>query len=167
MSGPVDIMDHAVERSRDVLVTGMGFCLPGDQRPVFTAEDVWQIAAYGRSCLSRDGIYHGSVNLSDADFRERLPDFPGVFAQHFTDAHRFGWCRWWRPLWTPDWIHEPVISPRPRSLPAGPASMPMSRATSRSFAPTRSTPPRKRRWICISPVSRPSHRPTSPWSRPR
>src|SRR2546421_7968190 len=90
MSGPVDIMDHAVERSRDVLVTGMGFCLPGDQRPVFTAEDVWQIAAYGRSCLSRDGIYHGSVNLSDADFRERLPDFPGVFAQHFTDAHRFG-----------------------------------------------------------------------------
>ncbi|MCX4820911.1 ketoacyl synthase [Streptomyces sp. NBC_01142] len=76
--------------ARDAVVTGMGFCLPGEGRPVFTAEEVWDIASHGRSCLLRDGVYHGPVHLSDAMFEERLPEFPGVFARHFTSAHRFG-----------------------------------------------------------------------------
>ncbi|MGI5401178.1 beta-ketoacyl synthase N-terminal-like domain-containing protein [Streptomyces sp. CA-135486] len=68
----------------------MGFCLPGEDRPVFTAEEVWDIASQGRSCLLRDGVYHGPVHLLDEMFEERLPEFPGVFARHFTAAHRFG-----------------------------------------------------------------------------
>ncbi|MFF0061328.1 beta-ketoacyl synthase N-terminal-like domain-containing protein [Streptomyces sp. NPDC005279] len=76
--------------ARDVVVTGMGFCLPGDGRPVFTAEEVWDIASHGRSCLLRDGVYHGPVNLTNEMFEERLPDLPGVFSRHFTAAHRFG-----------------------------------------------------------------------------
>ncbi|WP_420497745.1 hypothetical protein [Parafrankia soli] len=35
---------------RDVLVTGMGFCLPGESRPVLTPEEVWDVASNGRSC---------------------------------------------------------------------------------------------------------------------
>ncbi|MFE7778223.1 beta-ketoacyl synthase N-terminal-like domain-containing protein [Streptomyces sp. NPDC057445] len=76
--------------ARDVLVTGMGFCLPGEGRPAFTAEEVWDIASHGRSCLLRDGVYHGPVHLSGAMFEERLPELPGVFVRHFTAAHRFG-----------------------------------------------------------------------------
>ncbi|MFI1470115.1 beta-ketoacyl synthase N-terminal-like domain-containing protein [Streptomyces wuyuanensis] len=77
-------------RARDVVVTGMGFCLPGEGRPVFTARDVWDVAAHGRTCLMRDGVYHGPVHLSDAMFQSRVPGFPGVFARHLTSAHRFG-----------------------------------------------------------------------------
>ncbi|WP_370149227.1 beta-ketoacyl synthase N-terminal-like domain-containing protein [Streptacidiphilus sp. EB129] len=72
------------------MVTGMGFCLPGDDEPVFTADDLWDVASHGRSCLRHDGVYYGSVDLPAAAFNERLPDLPGVFSRHYTDAHRFG-----------------------------------------------------------------------------
>jgi 3-oxoacyl-[acyl-carrier-protein] synthase II len=75
---------------RDAIVTGMGFCLPGIGEPVFTVDNLWTIASYGRTCLSGDGVHYGAVNLPAEAFAERLPDMPGVFAQHFTDAHRFG-----------------------------------------------------------------------------
>lgn len=75
---------------RDVMVTGMGFCLPGEDAPVFTAKDLWEIASHGRSCLRSDGIYHSKVKLSPTEFAEVVPDVPGTFAQHYTAAHRFG-----------------------------------------------------------------------------
>jgi 3-oxoacyl-[acyl-carrier-protein] synthase II len=76
--------------ARDVVVTGMGFCLPGQVEPVFTADDVWSVASRGDSCLKHDEIYFGSANLSAAMFNERLPDIPEFFSRHYTNAHRFG-----------------------------------------------------------------------------
>ncbi|MFI9273413.1 beta-ketoacyl synthase N-terminal-like domain-containing protein [Kitasatospora sp. NPDC052896] len=76
--------------ARDTMVTGMGFCLPGESSPVFTAGDVWDVASHGRSCLKHHGVYYGSVDLPATAFEERLPDLPGIFSQHYTDAHRFG-----------------------------------------------------------------------------
>ncbi|MFE3144709.1 beta-ketoacyl synthase N-terminal-like domain-containing protein [Streptomyces scopuliridis] len=76
--------------ARDAVVTGIGFCLPGDGRPVFTADDLWNIASRGTSCLMQDDAYYGSVDLSDAMFDERLPDIPPFFSRHYTAAHRFG-----------------------------------------------------------------------------
>ncbi|MEV1050824.1 beta-ketoacyl synthase N-terminal-like domain-containing protein [Streptomyces sp. NPDC049887] len=75
---------------RETVVTGMGFCLPGDEHPVFTAHEVWDVAAHGRTCLLHDGVHHGPVRLSEAAFQERFPELPGVFSRHFTSAHRFG-----------------------------------------------------------------------------
>jgi 3-oxoacyl-[acyl-carrier-protein] synthase II len=75
---------------RDVMVTGMGFCLPGNGDIVRTAGDLWDVASRGESCLTKTDIYHGSVSLSADDFARRLPDIPGIFSQYFTDAHRFG-----------------------------------------------------------------------------
>ncbi|WP_280663884.1 MULTISPECIES: beta-ketoacyl synthase N-terminal-like domain-containing protein [unclassified Kitasatospora] len=72
------------------MVTGMGFCLPGDSQPVFTADQVWDVASHGRSCLTHNGIYYGSVNLPSDALDSRLPDLPGIFSRHYTDAHRFG-----------------------------------------------------------------------------
>ncbi|MEU8589261.1 beta-ketoacyl synthase N-terminal-like domain-containing protein [Streptomyces sp. NPDC048664] len=74
----------------DVMVTGMGFCLPGGSRPVFTADDVWEVASQGRSCLAHDDVYYGAVDLSRSMFDTRLPDVPPTFSRHYTNAHRFG-----------------------------------------------------------------------------
>ena len=75
---------------RDAVVTGMGFCLPGDDMPVFTAGQLWDVAAQGRSCLRRDEVFYGSVDLAAETFEQLVPYVPGHFSEHFTDAHRFG-----------------------------------------------------------------------------
>ncbi|MET8679695.1 beta-ketoacyl synthase N-terminal-like domain-containing protein [Streptomyces sp. NPDC004647] len=90
MSAPAAGAAGSGRNARDVVVTGMGFCLPGESAPVFTAVDAWNVASRGRTCLAHDGVYYGSVGLSPAMFDERLPDVPGFFSRHFTDAHRFG-----------------------------------------------------------------------------
>ncbi|GAA2270952.1 beta-ketoacyl-[acyl-carrier-protein] synthase family protein [Kitasatospora cystarginea] len=76
--------------ARDTVVTGMGFCLPGTDGPVLTAADLWEVASHGRSCLKHHGVYYGSVDLPAAVFDKRLPDLPGIFSRHYTNAHRFG-----------------------------------------------------------------------------
>lgn len=75
---------------RDAVVTGIGFCLPGLQTPVLTAEDMWAVASNGQSCLKRDEVYYGSVELTQEMFDERLPDVSPFFSRHYTSAHRFG-----------------------------------------------------------------------------
>jgi 3-oxoacyl-[acyl-carrier-protein] synthase II len=77
-------------RRNDAVVTGVGLCLPGLLQPVFTADDLWEVASNGSSCLVRDEVYYGSVNLSPDMFAERLPDVPPFFSRHYTDAHRYG-----------------------------------------------------------------------------
>ncbi|MFJ7904671.1 beta-ketoacyl synthase N-terminal-like domain-containing protein [Streptomyces sp. NPDC096198] len=72
------------------MVTGMGFCLPGSSRPVFTADDIWDVASRGTSCLAHGDVYYGAVDLSQAMFDARLPDIPPTFSRHYTNAHRFG-----------------------------------------------------------------------------
>ncbi|MFJ1886740.1 MULTISPECIES: beta-ketoacyl synthase N-terminal-like domain-containing protein [unclassified Streptomyces] len=77
-------------RARDAVVTGIGLCLPGSQAPVFTADDLWNIASTGTSCLIKNGVYYGSVDLPDGTLDERVPGIPEFFSRHYTDAHRFG-----------------------------------------------------------------------------
>ena len=89
MAGPFESRDGQGMR-HDVVVTGMGFCLPGKTLPVFTAEDLWSVASCGDSCLMHDEVYFGSVNLTAEMFEERLPDIPPFFSRHYTSAHRFG-----------------------------------------------------------------------------
>jgi len=72
------------------MITGMGFCLPGPRQPVCTAADLWAVASQGRSCLTDDGIYHSSVQLTKAEFEKRVPGIPEAFSRHFTKAHWFG-----------------------------------------------------------------------------
>ncbi|MFF7994799.1 beta-ketoacyl synthase N-terminal-like domain-containing protein [Kitasatospora xanthocidica] len=90
MSGPSSPRPRRGTGERDTVVTGMGFCLPGEEQPVFTAGEVWDVASNGRSCLKHHGVYYGSVDLPDAAFAERLPGLPGIFSQHYTNAHRYG-----------------------------------------------------------------------------
>jgi 3-oxoacyl-[acyl-carrier-protein] synthase II len=78
---------------RDVMVTGMGFCLPGPDGRVQAAADLWAVASRGRSGLTgrtADGRPHGTVSLPAAEFAGLFPDIPGIFAERFTAAHRFG-----------------------------------------------------------------------------
>ncbi|WP_405592227.1 beta-ketoacyl synthase N-terminal-like domain-containing protein [Streptomyces sp. NBC_01190] len=75
---------------RDTVVTGIGCCLPGLGRPVFSADDLWGVASRGVSSLSRSNSFYGSVSLPDGVFGERVPDVAPFFSRHYTDAHRFG-----------------------------------------------------------------------------
>lgn len=77
-------------KARDVMVTGMGFCLPGQTAPTLTAADLWHIAANGATCLVAEDIFYGSVKLTDDLFEARLPGLPDFFARHYTAAHRYG-----------------------------------------------------------------------------
>jgi 3-oxoacyl-[acyl-carrier-protein] synthase II len=90
MSAAAGARSHGCADDRDTMVTGMGFCLPGEAHPLFTVAEVWDVASNGRSCLKHHGVYYGSVDLPDAAFAERLPDLPGIFSRHYTNAHRFG-----------------------------------------------------------------------------
>ncbi|MGP3967556.1 beta-ketoacyl synthase N-terminal-like domain-containing protein [Streptomyces sp. 6N223] len=76
--------------ARDAVVTGMGFCLPGHLRPTFSADDLWQVASRGDTCLTAKPMYYGFVNLTPEMFAERFPDIPEIFSRHYTAAHRFG-----------------------------------------------------------------------------
>ncbi|MGC0318454.1 beta-ketoacyl synthase N-terminal-like domain-containing protein [Kitasatospora acidiphila] len=89
MSGPFGGRPGG-DRERDTMVTGLGFCLPGVEQPLFTAGEVWELASNGWSALKHHGVYYGSVDLSDEAFAERLPELPGIFSRHYTNAHRFG-----------------------------------------------------------------------------
>lgn len=72
---------------RDPLVTGMGFCLPGD---VYGPADLWSVSARGRTTLARDGgLFHGSVHLTPEEFAGRVPELPAVFAAHLSGVQRF------------------------------------------------------------------------------
>jgi 3-oxoacyl-[acyl-carrier-protein] synthase II len=72
------------------MITGMGFCLPGIEQPVCAADELWEVASEGRSCLTNDGIYHGSIRITKEEFRKRVPGIPDTFSKHFTKAQWFG-----------------------------------------------------------------------------
>lgn len=76
--------------ARDALVTGMGFCLPGQQGPVITADQLWDVASTGTSCLRWVGGYYGLTDLTEAAFTARLPGLPGFIADNLNDTHRLG-----------------------------------------------------------------------------
>lgn len=77
--------------ARDAVVTGMGFCLPGPDEPVVTADELWNVASTGSTCLRWvDGGYYGLIGLSPDAFAARLPALPGFIADNLNDTHRFG-----------------------------------------------------------------------------
>lgn len=78
------------DRARETVVTGMGFCLPGRPHPVCTAQEVWDMASRGRTCLLQEEVRHGAVNLPAAVFEEKVPGMPPFFADSYTAVHRFG-----------------------------------------------------------------------------
>ena len=86
-------MMRSATDARDVVVTGMGFCLPGlGQAAITTAGRLGdRLPGQDRDLLpAEDGVYYGSVDLPAEKFAEYFPEIPGIFAAHFTDTHRFG-----------------------------------------------------------------------------
>jgi 3-oxoacyl-[acyl-carrier-protein] synthase II len=79
-----------VPGARDVMVTGMGFCLPGVEQPVRTADELWSMASRGQTSLTADDIYHCSVRVTEEEFENYVPGIPVTFSKHFTRAHWYG-----------------------------------------------------------------------------
>ena len=72
------------------MVTGMGFCLPGGDRPVLDTRDLWDVISTGRSLLERDGFHHGIVDLTPEMFDDRFPEIPARHQRHHASVHRYG-----------------------------------------------------------------------------
>ncbi|WP_207782186.1 beta-ketoacyl synthase N-terminal-like domain-containing protein [Phytoactinopolyspora limicola] len=76
---------------RDVLVTGMGFCLPGPRQTVVrTSDDLWATVARGLSNLDNDGFFYGRVFLDDEEFTKAVPEIPQRYLKNYANVHRFG-----------------------------------------------------------------------------
>ena len=76
---------------RDVLVTGMGFCLPGENKSVCrTPDQFWETISAGKSHLDNDGFFVGQVFLSDDQFSETVPEIPKRYLRNYADVHRYG-----------------------------------------------------------------------------
>ncbi len=76
---------------RDVLVTGMGFCLPGPDRTVCrTGGDLWRTVSSGGSHLDNDGLFYGLVHLDDEAFERAVPDLDMRFRDYYNRVHRYG-----------------------------------------------------------------------------
>lgn len=76
---------------RDVLVTGMGFCLPGPHRTVCrTGGDLWRTVSRAASHLDNDGLFYGRVHLAEEEFAAAVPELDERFRAHYNDVHRYG-----------------------------------------------------------------------------
>lgn len=76
---------------RDAVVTGVGFCLPGQQGPTITADQLWEVASTGTSCVRWvGGGYYGLTDLTTEMFGTRVTGVPGFIADNLNDTHRLG-----------------------------------------------------------------------------
>ena len=148
--------------ARDTMVTGMGFCLPGENRPVFTAADVWDVASHGRTCLKHDGVYYGAVNLSPTMFNDRLPESPSYSPATTPTPTGSDWCPSWRPG------RRPTGHPGRRPERGGPPRRPRRSRHQRRSLPRRSasSPARRRhRLDGAGDCSSPPHQALTPAGR--
>ena len=146
--------------ARDVVVTGMGFCLPGIGQPVRTTDDLWSIASAGRTSLTADEIYHASVGITEEQFNAYVPGIPETFAKHFTKAHQFGLVSFVQAA--ADAGLDILAGDLTEAV-----STPTSRATCGPFRPTRKRSAPSTRSTCTSAPSRPPPRRTWLWSSRR
>lgn len=78
-------------RSRDTLLTGMGFCLPGaDGQPVRTPEEFWRIVSTGEIQLGAEGLYFGAIEPPVDEVRAAFPEVPAAHWPSFSPVHHYG-----------------------------------------------------------------------------
>lgn len=69
----------------------MGFCLPGQHAPVISADQLWDVASTGTSCLRFvGGGYYGLTELTKEMFTARTMGLPGFIADNLNHTHRLG-----------------------------------------------------------------------------
>ena len=77
--------------SRDTLLTGMGFCLPGaGGQPVRTPEEFWRVVSSGEIQIGADGVYFGAVEPPVEEVRSAFPEVPAAHWPSFSPVHHYG-----------------------------------------------------------------------------
>lgn len=77
---------------RDTLITGVGFCLPGDgERPCTGREGFWDTVSRAASHVHRDGIHFGRIGaeLPEA-LADLLPGLPAAYQANYSAVQRYG-----------------------------------------------------------------------------
>ncbi|NJQ04837.1 beta-ketoacyl synthase N-terminal-like domain-containing protein [Streptomyces lonarensis] len=79
--------DH---RSREVLLTGMGFCLPGPKdAPTRTREEFWGTIASGALHLRAEDSYFGIIDPPQQQVRDAFPEVPDAHHASFGPVHYY------------------------------------------------------------------------------
>ena len=74
-----------------VLVTGMGFALPGPGGSLLTnREEFWDVIRQAQICLPVDGLHYGFIPESDDALREQLIDVPASYSARYGQVQLLG-----------------------------------------------------------------------------
>lgn len=77
--------------TREVLVTGMGFCLPGpDGRQTLGRDDFWSTISTGTVHLGHEGVWFGSVTPPEEFVAESFPEVPDRHLANYAAVHHYG-----------------------------------------------------------------------------
>lgn len=77
--------------SRQAVVTGMGFCLPGLNKEICTEkESFWEIISKGTSCIEDEGLYFGHIYKEKEDFTKILTEVPEKYINNYSNVHLYG-----------------------------------------------------------------------------
>ncbi|WP_116112261.1 beta-ketoacyl synthase N-terminal-like domain-containing protein [Austwickia chelonae] len=75
----------------DPVITGMGFCLPGDsETPTTTIDQLWKVASTGTSRVRTGDFFHGTVHGAAAEAARRWPTIPEHHLASYQEVHHLG-----------------------------------------------------------------------------
>ena len=79
------------ENSKKVVVTGMGFALPGENKGLCTTKDeFWDIVSNAKICIDNDGIFYGFMKQTDDQLRERITKVNERYKKNYSQVHLLG-----------------------------------------------------------------------------
>lgn len=79
-----------------VVVTGMGFALPGEKRSdgtrelCKTKEQFWEIISKGKSCIENNGHYYGYISQNDDELQSEIKGIPDNYLKNYNKTHLMG-----------------------------------------------------------------------------
>lgn len=79
------------EKKSRVVVTGMGFALPGENDKLCTTKDeFWNIISTGKRCIEKDGIVYGFIRETDEQLKQRIDIIPKKYMKNYAQIHLIG-----------------------------------------------------------------------------
>lgn len=87
------MIENLLQNGKRVVVTGMGFALPGIQEVngtrnlCVTKEDFWDIISSGKICIENDGIYYGFIKKSEEDLKKLVKYVPRRYLDNYNLTH--------------------------------------------------------------------------------
>lgn len=84
-------MENLSKSNKRVVVTGMGFALPGVNKGLCTTkEEFWDIISNAKICIDNDGLFYGFIKESDDQLRQRITKVSEKYKKNYVQVHLLG-----------------------------------------------------------------------------